>query len=394
MPQRTNYFFRNSIRREVKELFASVWIQNFAVQLITLFIPIYFWKLGYTAWEIAFFFVIVYTVYFFIVPLGAKLSMRYGYEHTIIFSIPVMIVYHVALYGIEFYDWSFFVAAVLFAVAKTLYWPPYHADLARFGGKKQRGRELSVLVVVGQLTIFIAPLLAGTVLEELSFGWLFFIGSVLMAISAIPLMLSKEKVFPKKIRYWDFHRAYFSKFHVRRAITYMGLGEELVAMVIWPIFIFSVVGDFLLFGGILTGAMLISSILMLFTGRLTDRFRRSSVMKGVTLFYFVSWFPKLLIKTPVHAFVTDSFGQFLKNANLLPLHAMAYTEAKENYGDKVIMGAMLFEMGYIVSKIIAALALMLVGLFTNDLRILMLVGAVMVLFYLFVKELPEKKKLA
>lgn len=386
MPHKTHFFLQKQIRREVKELFISVWMQNFAVQLLTLFIPIYFWQLGYGIAEIAAFFFVVYFAYFFLIPLGARLAITVGYEHAISISMPVNVLFYLSLLLIPSYSWIFYLTAVLFALAKALYWPAYHADFARFGKDGQRGRELSIFLVIGQITIFAAPLIAGTILEGLSFGWLFSIGSVLLLLSIIPLLSTKEKKYPQKVRYSDYYKEYFSKRQRRRFWTYLGLGEELVAMTVWPVLIFTIVGDFLVFGGILTAAMLVSAVILLFTGKLTDRIDKVKLMNITTLVYFASWFPKLFIATPLHAFFTDSFGQFSKTANMIPFTAIAYEEAMSEYKGRVIMGAVLFEMGYIVGKIFTAAILLALALMTDNLSVLMLVGAAMTLCYLLIKR--------
>lgn len=391
MSHKTHIFLRNGIRKEVKELFVSVWIQNFAIMLLALFIPIYLWKLGYTFFDIAFYFLVVYGAYFFLVPLGAKLAAKIGYVHTIALAMPVTVLFNITLYAVSVWHGYFLISAVVYALAKALYWPAYHADFAQFGSEPQRGREISILYVVGQLTIFGAPLAAGLVLHELSFGWLFAIGSILLMVAIIPLFISKEKVYAHNIPFMKFYEVYFDPKNFRRFVTYLGLGEELVAMTAWPIFMYLVVGDILTFGGVLTGAMLVSSLLLLATGKLTDKFEKSRVVQGTTLFYFLSWIPKLFIATPFGAFVADSFGEFTKTANMIPFTAIVYEEARYDYNGKPIVGAVMFELGYIVSKILSALIMMLIATFTNDLRLILLAGATLSLFFLFIREMKLKR---
>lgn len=384
-------YFHRHLQHQLKELFVAVWIQNFAIQLLALYIPIYFYKLGYSIFDIALYFLVVYVLYFFFIPIGAKIAARIGYEHAIAIAMPVTVLFYLTLFAVSITPFAFFVSAVLFACSKMLYWPAYHADLAQFGNGKQRGREISFLYVVGQLTIFAAPLAAGTILSELSFGWLFLIGSILLIISIVPLLMTPERIFPAKIRYLDLYRHFFSKTYRRRLWTYMGLGEELVAMTIWPIFIFLIVGDFLIFGGILTASMLLGSVLLLLAGKLTDKLSKEEMVHITGLLYFASWFPRLFIISPLGAFLTDSLGQFTKTANIIPITAIAYEEAKQNYAEKILLGTMLFEMGYIVSKIIGALLIMFVALYTNDLRVHLLIGAMFTLFYLLMRAIRNKK---
>lgn len=383
-------FLQNHIKKQVKELFISVWVENFAMTLLTLFVPVFLWTLSYPIWMIGYYFLITYVAYFFALPLAGKLAAKIGYAHTIAFSMPLNVLFYLSLYAVTFWWPMFYVSAILYALAKTFYYVPYYADLSKYGGQKQRGREIAIMYVVGQLTVFGAPLIAGTILDQLSFAWLFGIGSALLLISVIPLFGSPDLPTHEKIGYFEVYRKFFSKGNRRRFITFLGFGEELIAMTVWPIYVFIIVGNFITFGAVLTASTVLSSFLLLFTGKLTDKISRARVVKATSLIYFISWFPKLFITTPLGVFLTDSLGQFSKTAIMIPLSAVMYSEAKHGYDGKVLLGSTMFEMGYIPSKIIAALITMSIGYYIDDLRFLLVVGALFTLFYFFMHEKSKK----
>ncbi len=383
-------FLQNHVKKQIKELFISVWVENFAMTLLTLFVPVYLWTLNYPIWMIGYYFLITYVAYFLVLPFGAKLAAKIGYTHTIAFSMPINVLFYISLYGVTFWPSMFYVSAVLYALSKAFYYVPYYADFSTFGGQRQRGREIAIMYVVGQLTIFGAPLIAGTILSELSFAWLFGIGSVLLLISVIPLFGSPDTPTHEKVPYLEIYRKFFAKENRRRFVTFLGFGEELIAMTVWPIYVFIIVGNFLTFGAVLTASTVVSSVFLLLTGKLTDKISRARVVKGTSLIYFLSWFPKLFITTPLGVFLTDSVGQFSKTALMIPMSAVMYSEAKHSYKEKVLLGSMMFEMGYIPSKIIASLIIMGVGYYMNDLRFLLIVGAFFTLFYFFMHEKSKK----
>lgn len=358
--------------------------------LLTLFVPVFLWTLEYPIEKIGLYFLITYGAYFFVLPLGGKLAARIGYANAIAFSMPMHVLFYFSLYAVTFFPSMFYVSAVLYALSKAFYYIPYYADFATFGGQKQRGREIAILYVVGQLTIFGAPLIAGTILSELSFAWLFGIGSVLLLISVIPLFASKDPRPTEKFGYFDVYKNYFHPRNARRFATFLGFGEELIAMTVWPIYVFIIVGNFLTFGAVLTASTVVSSAFLLLTGKLSDKISREKIVKGTTLIYFISWFPKLFITTPLGVFLTDSLAQFSKTAIMIPMSAIMYSEAKHGYGKRVILGSTMFEMGYIPSKIISAIVIIVVGYYTNDLRLLLAIGALFTLFYFFMHEKSKK----
>ena len=73
-------FLPHSMKRQVKELFVSTTLVNFALAMVIIFEPIYLYKIGYNLQHIMLFYLIVYLVYFFIIPFGGKFSRKFGYE--------------------------------------------------------------------------------------------------------------------------------------------------------------------------------------------------------------------------------------------------------------------------------------------------------------------------
>ena len=93
-------FFPHHISRELKELFWSRAIMDFAVAAVALFEPIYLYTLGYSLQVILLFYIEVYIVYFILLPVGAKFANRFGYEHSMTLSTIFLVGYYLALYAI------------------------------------------------------------------------------------------------------------------------------------------------------------------------------------------------------------------------------------------------------------------------------------------------------
>src|SRR3989338_11575398 len=80
-------FFSFFKSRELNELYASISIRAFSLSLIGVFVPIYFYLIGYPLISI-FFFYILHSLFHivFSIPV-AKISSRFGIKHSILFSI-------------------------------------------------------------------------------------------------------------------------------------------------------------------------------------------------------------------------------------------------------------------------------------------------------------------
>ena len=61
-------FFPHHMRREIRELYVSTTILDFALAMILIFEPIYLYTIGYNLQEIILFFLLVYGIYFLYFP--------------------------------------------------------------------------------------------------------------------------------------------------------------------------------------------------------------------------------------------------------------------------------------------------------------------------------------
>jgi predicted MFS family arabinose efflux permease len=150
-------YFAKDLKREILELYASTTIKYFALSLISIFEPVYLYTL------------ITYTVVFFAVPLGGKLAVRFGFEHCIFYSVPLLIIYYLILYSISFLPILFFIAPFFIAFHKILFWPAYHANFVYYGNKSRRAMEISSIKGLVYLVAIIGPIIGGIILTFFGF---------------------------------------------------------------------------------------------------------------------------------------------------------------------------------------------------------------------------------
>src|SRR3989344_3638695 len=194
-------YFPSHMKREIKELYISTFVLNFGIMMIQLLEPIYLHTLGYSLNQIVLYFLLVYAIYFFIMPLGAKFARTFGYEHAIVTSTFIFIAYYALFYSIANVPWLFFVAPVLYALQKTFYWPAFNADFARYVVDGEDGREIGGINSLVLLVSIVAPLVAGFILEFWGFAALFIFASILFIASNVPLLTTREIFVPKPFPY-------------------------------------------------------------------------------------------------------------------------------------------------------------------------------------------------
>jgi len=382
-----NSFFAHRLTQQVKELYSSTLILNFAISMVTIFEPVFIYLLfidqyglGQTLQLIMFFYLGVYVIYFFILPLGAKFSRRFGFEHSIALSTVFTSLFYLSLFAASYNLAFIFVAIVTYALWKMFYWPAYHSDFAYFSADGEQGRQISNLLALESLVFIVGPLIGGLILEFSNFSVLFILASILMILSNIPMLITKEKFEPADFSYFKAYGRLFRKENFKKMLSFIGFGEELIAMTIWPIFIYIVVDDFLGLGIMTSVSILVTTLIFLNIGRLTDKGDGQGLLKLGTILYFFGWLFRILTRNIIGVFLVDAYSRLAKQTIMIPLTAMTYKKAHDTSIMKTIL---FFEMALVLGKIIAiVLAIILLQFFTPGWNVLFILSALMSLLYL------------
>ncbi len=256
--------FATKLSRTVRELFLASSIVNFGVAMVAIFEPIYLYTVGFSIVQILYFYLAVYGLYLVAVPLGAKFARRFGYEKSILLGTPFLALYYLSLYFISQDELFVPVAVAMFVIHKMFYWPGYHADFARFGKDVERGREVSNLLVLTSFVYVLGPLAGGFIISTWGFHALFGAATVLFIASNIPLLATPERFKPVPFSYRDSFKRLLWKENRRNFFGFLGFGEELLVMVIWPVFNFTVIKNFSEIGSLVAAATLFSTADILF----------------------------------------------------------------------------------------------------------------------------------
>lgn len=367
---------------EVRELTLSTAIREFAASAILLFEPIYLYTQGLTIAQIMFFYAVSYFFYLFLIPLGGKFIRAHGYEHGIIFSTPFLVFYYAALYAVSFTPWALAAAVVFNGLFKMLYWAGFHADFARFGSAKGgQGREISVFAFAASLAAILGPLAGGAVLTSLGFPALFLMVSVLLIVSNFPLMLTPERFEPRTLSYPDAWKRLARPENRTKVLAFFGYGEELIAMTVWPIFMFVIVPGFVELGAIGSIATLAGALMTLAIGRLTDESGRHRMLRVGAVLSVLTWLLRFAATTPAGVLFSHALSRSARSAVGIPLIALTYEYARSY---SVTKTALFLEMSVVVGKLLAAIGcLLVVILFAPGWQVIFGFGALLSLLYLY-----------
>ena len=334
--------------RQVRELLVSTSILDFAMAAITIFEPIYLYQLGFSIPRIIGFYLVIYFLYLAIQPLGGKITRSQGYKHGIIFSTPFLILYYLSLFAIPFSPLFIATAVIALAIQKTLYWPGFHADFARFSSSTTLGRELGVLVLLLSLSSVLCPVFGGLIIKYWNFPTLFVIVALLILASNIPLLITPEVFTPRNLSYADAYKRALKPENRRFVVSFMGYGEELIAVTLWPLAIFLAIRHYATMGTLVSAGMLFTALIGYLVGRRTDCSERNDLLKVGTLFTALSWLARVAVAGPFQILGIDALYRTARLAQGMPMISMTYDLAKRY---SVTKTALLIEMSVIIGKL-------------------------------------------
>ncbi|MDP2630403.1 MAG: MFS transporter [Candidatus Uhrbacteria bacterium] len=350
-------FLPSHLPRELKELYLTMTMLNFALASGMLFEPIYLYTLHFSLSQIMLYYFAVYFVYFFLMPLGGRFVKRYGFEHGIIFGSIFLVAYFIFLLAIP-HSPIYLVGAILsLALQKTFFWPGFHADLAFFSKAEERGRQVSVVALLDSLSYVIGPLAGGILIALFGFAGLFTVMCAIILLSNIPLMTTKERFKPSTLSYIEPYKTLIAKENRKYFFSYIGYGEELVSLVIWPIFVYVTFTTFTSTGAAITFSTLITSLAILYVGRQTDIRDRNKVLRVSTLLLSLSWVLRTIARGASAVIFADFFSRTSRYLFALPFFSGLYRHATET---SIVRTVIFFEMALTVGKMIVAAFLAIV----------------------------------
>lgn len=373
-------YFHKRLNKRLGGLYLAVTILDFALAMVVLFEPVYLYRLGYSIQHILMYYVVVYGVYYFLVPLGGKFAARYGPARSMAVSSIMLIGYYLSLLLVANAPVFFWIAPLFFALQKMWYWPAYHMDFILSSDQNERGKEFSGLWSLSTVVYIIGPLLGGFIIQQSGFTVLFSLVMALIVLSNLPLFLTPISYHGTLSSYWKMLIQPFTRYHIRSTLAYFALGEELIMLTVWPIFIALTFASYEKMGGAIAIATFITALVTLYIGKLIDTNRPVKTLRYGALASVVVWAFRPFLKTIGMVFTSDTFGRIAKNTTFVTLTTASYSKAlREN---QVIERSVLFEQGFAIGKTFIAAAIIVLSAFLSPFTASFFAASAVSLLYL------------
>ena len=339
-------FFKN---KELNHFYLAIAIMTFGELMISLFVPIYLYELGYAVHNIIFFYFLMSLGFLIFSYVGAKVVSKVGIKHSILLSAPFLIAYFIGLNFLPDYKWLFFILPIIASFRFILYNYGYHLNYICHSDRKSRGREISFIGAIVMIIYILAPLTGGIIASQ-SFTLLYFIGAGLLVLGTIPLFLTKEEYEKLKFTKKGLLKKIFSKRKKGELISYSGYAiESIINVVIWPIFLITILLTVDKTGMMVTFSMIAGLVAFYFIGKMTDKFNKVKIFRYATGFYAISWIFRIFANSQLRILFIDSYKNFSQIILHVPFWAHSCDLAvKENYFAFIVRREIIFRLCRII----------------------------------------------
>ncbi len=313
-------YFHN---KELDELYLSVFLKSLAESLINIFVPIYLLQLGYSLFDIAFYYLIYYLAVALFMPLGMAFNSTLGIKKTMALGTTILLS---GYYLLNSLNNNYYWAALVLGISISIYYSAFHVEFTKSADKKEEGEELSILKVLAMLAAVLGPFAGSLFITELSFSFLFLIVGILLFLSILPLFFSKDfKTKPTRLSFKD-----VSKVDTKsKAISYQANGIiSMVTSIFWPIFIYTTLGTVTYLGGIISGTSVLMIFIVLFIGRLVDKNNRLAIWLG-TFSHAPTWILRIFLLNPAGIFISNLLNSITLSLMEISFGKIVYQQAEK-----------------------------------------------------------------
>jgi MFS family permease len=333
MPLRFPLQFRlhpHLLPKELRGYFAHIFTQRTADALLLIATPVALFEFGPRLPFVTRFFSgpleigLLSVLLFFILERLTLLALarpltvvfrRLGLSHAMMLGQFFKIAFLAVFPYIRHYPGLFFLAAFLQGISTFLYWTGHFAYFSSTIKPKHTGEEVGALEFLTKLAMVTAPLAAAFLVVNFGYQSVFLTGAGFSAASACLLLLIPNFHTKLKWRWSNFFENIRQKDYRKTALGLSGYAwEEIGLNTLWPVFLFVTFGRITTVSYILSGATLLSLLLVYVSGLVFDEHRSGRVQAAAGFFWGLLWLPRaLFFQFPLALVATETLDRILSS---------------------------------------------------------------------------------
>lgn len=206
-----------------------------------------------------------------LIPIGGIIK-KIGPERSFLISQAGYIVYFMLLYKAEVYPWLVFVAAALETV-QIFFWNSYYTLMSVQVTKNKMGSNVGVVQFLINIVAMISPIIGGMVVVWFGYPVLFLIGLVCMLVGMVIAALLKPTKVVDTVSWQEFFTWMREAGYQKLAISYAGRYVNDSVLVVWPLYVFFLLGTVDRVGFLYGLSLFASMLVTYFAGSFLDKYK-------------------------------------------------------------------------------------------------------------------------
>ena len=362
------HHLRHILNKELTEIYLATAIRQLALAMFGIFVPIYLLiELSYKLTDVGYFYIVHFLIASLMMLFSSKLSSKIGIKHNILISSFIMIFSLLTLHLLKSNPIWFFPSAIIWGISSGMFWFSLHADMVKSTKTKYSGQQISLIFVLATIGSILGPFFAGLILEFSTFTILFLVVSFLLIVSTFPLFQTKDVKPRTKISL----KRFIKEIKNNHAKNYFSEGLlDLSFRILWPIFIYSIVVDYLKLGTVQSILGIVAPIILVIAGRMVDHSKVKEMLKIGAIFTAISVLLRILVTDIYSLIAVGILGAISWSFLVVSIHKDLYRRAKGKEGITEILARESF-------LAIGRVSILLILILTNSLIISFLVAGVL-----------------
>lgn len=303
-------FQKNS---NLKSLYIIRLMRELVNKLVMFYLPIYYFNLHFPFWDsinwslirngqapftalqigifnIAILHLLCYLASFVSSILVANRTIKLGTKHSFIMGQILYATFSVLLFLSQKNPYWVLLAVLIEGVQINYFWSSYYYSLSRNSDHRRVGSNLGVINFLLNVVTMISPALGGVIIAGLGYSNLFLLGLVLIVIALIFTILMDNVKVRDKISWQEFSTWMSEPGFRRLGLTFAGQYVNNGMLLMWPLYIFILLGTSTKVGLLYSSSLLLAMIISYVVGNAIDKHKSRKpfvVSAGVLSFFWI-----------------------------------------------------------------------------------------------------------
>ncbi|MGI5828326.1 MAG: MFS transporter [Patescibacteria group bacterium] len=306
--------------------------RRLATSFVGLFIPIYIWQVtGKLIFVPVYYFIYAFVGMVSNYP-GALFIRRFGVDWSVVIGTFFRALFIILLIFAKSNQSFFWLSALCFGLAQPFDWLPYYYVISKISNIKHHfGNAAGISNLIAHIGSALGPVIGGIIIKTLGFGWLYSISGGMLVLAALLPFLDEFEKSGMHVSGREIIERLKDSGMKKHLLSYgLRMFDNLAHMVVWPLFLYVIVGSFESSGALQTMSLLIAVIVSYGVGRITDKNNFNLIYLG-SLLSALSWWGRLILQSATGLFITNTSYTVGSTMVWTPHTALLLAKSSEKY---------------------------------------------------------------